>query len=183
MKTSHKLIPMLLLTGAVALLALACGKSTEPETTNNGGDGDDTLVQLDGDREFTAVDLEGNDRNSTEWVGQKPLLVWFTGSWCYWCKVEAPDLVEAYDDYKDTNIEFVSLAVGDSQQSAQTFVDNYGITWPHLLINSNIARDWQVRGYPTIVLISSDGTEYGRVVGAQDHANLVRIIDQLLAAE
>lgn len=87
-------------------------------------------------------------------VAQKnghPILMDFTGSdWCIWCKRLNKEVFsqEAFIDYAKNNLVLVKIDF--PQNIPQTQATKY--------YNNQLAHRFGVKGFPTIVLLKSDGT-------------------------
>lgn len=90
----------------------------------------------------------------------KTVLLNFTGSdWCIWCK-RLNDEVFSKDEfaaYADKNL--VLVKVDFPRQKEQTPETRY--------YNQQLAAQYRVEGYPTIILLRKDGSELG-VTGYQE---------------
>ncbi|HKJ07217.1 MAG TPA: TlpA disulfide reductase family protein [Flavobacteriaceae bacterium] len=87
--------------------------------------------------------------------------VWAT--WCAPCKAEIPYLKELEEEYRDKNIEFVSISVDKAKdhetwknmvaekelKGVQLFAEN---DW-----NSQFVKDYKINGIPRFILIDPDG--------------------------
>lgn len=80
----------------------------------------------------------------------KPMLLDFTGSdWCGWCiKLDKEVFTkQSFVDYADANLVLVELDFpAKKEQTAELKAQNKAL-----------ADKYKIRGYPTIVLLSSDG--------------------------
>ena len=89
----------------------------------------------------------------------KPILVDFTGSdWCVWCKRLKNEVFskDAFVDYAKENLILVKIDFPENiPQSPET-----------KFYNDQLAQRFGVQGYPTIVLLSSNGSVLG-VTGYQ----------------
>ncbi len=63
---------------------------------------------------LTVEDLDGNAVDLGEYIGQKPVLLEFWGSWCENCEALAPSMERSYEQYGD-RVAFVVVAVGVGQ--------------------------------------------------------------------
>ena len=91
----------------------------------------------------------------------KVVLMDFTGSdWCGWCikfKQEALDTKE-FQDYAAKNLVLVELDYPHKiQQTAEL-----------KKANEDLAKKYNVEGFPTFVVLNKDGKEIGRQVGYKE---------------
>ena len=116
--------------------------------------------------EFTALDLDGNLRKSSEWIGQQPVVINIWGTWCPPCRQEIPDLVRLYGEYKDKGLEFVGLALERSNgpDGVKRFAQQHNMDWVMLMGDREIAIDLQATGVPKTILVD----RYGKVMQVTD---------------
>ncbi|MEX0732357.1 MAG: TlpA disulfide reductase family protein [Aquisalimonadaceae bacterium] len=81
--------------------------------------------------EFTLPDLDGEERNISEWDG-KVVVLNFWGSWCPPCVHEIPMFVDLQDAYGDRGLQFVGVAV-DRLADARRFHDELSMNYPSLI--------------------------------------------------
>ena len=103
-----------------------------------------SLPLLVGDGELASSELEG-----------KPVVVNFWGSWCEPCKEELPAFQSTYDDYQD-RVEFVGINMKDNLAAARNMADDFGLTYPLVIGDTELEREFDLVGYPTTVFITSD---------------------------
>lgn len=112
---------------------------------------------------FTAPDfeLQTSDGGSVRLYENngKPTLVNFWASWCGPCKVEMPDLQEAYEAYGDqVNFLMVDLAFNDNMDKMKRFVEENGFTFPILLDETgDTANNYEVIAIPSTYMIDENG--------------------------
>ncbi len=86
----------------------------------------------------------------------KPILVDFTGSdWCIWC-------VRLRDEVFTTG-EFAAWAKDNVVLLELDFPQNTPLPEEEKLQNNRLAEKYGVRGFPTILFLSSEGDELGRM--------------------
>ncbi len=121
---------------ASAALLLAATGCTSLQGTGDKGfvSGDGSIHQVaPADRgepvELTGKDLDGRPLSLAPLRG-KPAVVNVWGSWCTFCRAEAPFLVDARKQLGDT-AHFVGIDVRDGGTSqAKAYEARFGTTWP-----------------------------------------------------
>lgn len=90
----------------------------------------------------------------TAQLENKTVLVNFTGSdWCIWCKRLNDEVFskDEFAEYADKNLVLVKIDFPrEKEQTPET-----------KLYNQQLAAQYKIEGYPTIVLLRKDGSELG----------------------
>jgi thiol-disulfide isomerase/thioredoxin len=94
----------------------------------------------------------------------KPLVVNLFGSWCPPCNAEAPDLGTFAKD--NPGAQVVGIACEDTQAAAEGFMTQYDLTYPMVLDDGGLVREFAITAYPTTVFFDASGKEVDRLVGA-----------------
>lgn len=121
------------------------------------------LVAACGDEEPTGSTLAPSDFDVANYAG-KPLVVNYFGSWCGPCNTEAPALAEFAAANPD--VQFVGIAVNDSESDALAFMDQYGLEYPLVIDDGSLYSASALVGVPTTIFYTSAGQEADRIVGA-----------------
>ena len=119
--------------------------------------------------EFAAYDLDGNLRQSSEWVGKKPVVLNFWGTWCPPCRKEIPDLVKVYDEFQPKGVEIVGLAVRDNAGKVAKFSRENNMNWVMLMAEPEMAARYRISGVPTTIFLDRNGNELGRFIGPRGY--------------
>jgi len=107
---------------------------------------------------FSLQDLSGRTFSLEEYRG-KVVLVYFTTTWCPYCKRDIPNLKKMYDRYRDRDFEILSIFIQESRQKVSSFAERYELPYPVLLDpDGAVAARYGVRGVPTKIVVSPDGT-------------------------
>ena len=77
----------------------------------------------------------------------KPLVVNLFGSWCPPCNAEAPDLGTFAKE--NPGAQVVGIACEDTQEAAEGFMTQYGLTYPMVLDDGSLVSEFGITAYPT----------------------------------
>lgn len=87
----------------------------------------------------------------------KIVLINFFASWCPPCKMETPDFVDVYNQYKDKNFIIIGVSGDDNKKNAVDFVNRYGIEYPVYIADKSFQAYYGVSKYPTTFLLDKGG--------------------------
>lgn len=107
---------------------------------------------------FTLPDLDGNPISLDDFRG-RPVIVNFWATWCAPCRIEMPELQEAYETYRDEGLVILALNQDEPVDVARAyFEDEMGLTFTALQDdNSAIATAFGTIGLPTTFFIDGEG--------------------------
>ncbi len=101
------------------------------------------------------------------------VVVNFWASWCQPCRDETAALERVYQRYQGNGVKFVGVATWDTQQAAQTFAQQEGVTYLNGLdAKGDAAVAYGVTGIPETFLVDPSGRIVRRFVGQVDEASL-----------
>ena len=96
----------------------------------------------------------------------KYVLVDFWASWCPPCRAENPNIVAAYQQYKNKNFDILGVSLDDDKEAWQAAIQKDHLTWHHVSDlkrwESAAARAYNVQGIPTNFLIDPNGVIVAR---------------------
>lgn len=106
--------------------------------------------------DFTLQDLNGKSFSLKDFKG-KNVLLYFTTTWCPYCKREVPELKEMHLKYKG-KLEILAIDMNESKAKVSSYIQKYQIPYTTLLDSEGkVALDYSIRGVPTKVLVGKDG--------------------------
>ena len=110
-------------------------------------------------RDF-AVEYEGKTTRLSDYVGKgQYVLVDFWASWCVPCRREIPNLIAAYNKYKDKGLQVLGVAAWDEPDNTKKAIEEDKIPYPQILNSQKIAADtYGIAAIPRIILFAPDGT-------------------------
>ena len=135
---------------------------------------DFALPQLDGEEPIRLSDLRGN-----------VVIMEFWATWCQPCRFSTPSLDVIYRRYRDRGVTVLLINNAEDPDKVRKWID--GRFAAPVLLDSRlrVARNYQVRGIPSLFLIDQHGQIlYIRsgYTGGLEH-NLKLILEELLAEE
>jgi peroxiredoxin len=106
--------------------------------------------------DFTLKDMNGKNVSLNNFKG-KNVLLYFTTTWCPYCKREVPELKEMHQKYKG-KLEIMAIDMNESKTKVSSYIEKYQIPYTTLLDSEGkVAVDYSIRGVPTAVLVGKDG--------------------------
>ncbi len=130
---------------------------------------------------FSALDINGKQRSSEEWIGQQPVVINVWGTWCPPCRREIPDLIRLYEEYHSKGVEMLGLAVRDTPQQVEGFAAKNDMKWVMLMgERQNMLTLGSIRGVPTTIFLDKNGKELNRFVGPRDYDTFKAAFESIL---
>lgn len=107
-------------------------------------------------------DAEGKEVDPATLKG-KTVALYFSAHWCPPCRAFTPSLVKFRNENADKDFEIVFVSLDNSEGEKKTYINEMKMKW--LTIPGagskeaeSLARKFQVRGIPALIVLGPDGT-------------------------
>ena len=110
--------------------------------------------------DFTQPDVNGKLVSLSQFKG-KYVLVDFWASWCRPCRIDNPNVVKAYNEFKDKNFTILGVSLDQNKDAWLQAIQQDGLIWTHVsdlqYWNNAAAALYNVTGIPYNVLVDPNG--------------------------
>lgn len=110
--------------------------------------------------DFTQNDVDGKPVTFSSFKG-KYVLVDFWASWCGPCRAENPNVLKAYNTYKDKNFTVLGISLDDKAENWKKAIKDDGMPWTQLSDlkgwKNEVSTYYGIRGIPSTLLIDPQG--------------------------
>jgi len=121
--------------------------------------------------DFTQNDKDGNPISITDLRGQY-VLVDFWASWCGPCRGENPNVVKAYQKYKNNGFTVIGVSLDDDKENWLKAIKDDKLDWHHVSDlqgwKNQVAQDFGVKSIPFSILIDPDGVILGKNLRSEE---------------
>jgi peroxiredoxin len=129
---------------------------------------------------FSQKDTTGNEF-SVKALSGKYLLIDFWASWCGPCRRENPNIVKAYQTYKDKNFEILGVSLDSKKESWINAIKKDALTWYHVSDlkgwKNEVSDMFGIKSIPQNLLINPEGIIIARNITGSE---LEGVLDKFL---
>lgn len=107
--------------------------------------------------DFELKDIHGKYFSLSGMKG-KVVFLDFWATWCPPCVLAVPEVEKLHEEYKDKNVEIISLSLDNNEEAVHRFMSIHKMTSRVAIAqNSNIDTNYGVEGIPTFFIIDKEG--------------------------
>lgn len=130
---------------------------------------------------FSLQSLDGTGLIDTNRFEGRVVMIDFWSSWCPPCRAEAAGLQEVYEEYSDSPVEFIGIAIWDYVDDVKAHISEFDITYPNAIDDSGkTVIQYGVLGIPEKFFVDPSGRIVRKYVGPIGPDTLRSILDELL---
>lgn len=110
--------------------------------------------------DFTVTTIDGRDVSLNDYIGKKPLILYFWASWCPYCEKDFSVVRNVYRNYKD-DVEFlaVDLDLTEDKNIIEKYKMKHNLNDIDFAVgNTKILSDYSIRLTTTKFAIAKNGT-------------------------
>jgi thiol-disulfide isomerase/thioredoxin len=131
---------------------------------------------------FTQNSASGRPVHFADFKG-KYVFVDFWASWCKPCRAENPNVLAAYNRYKDKNFTVLGIALDEKEDMWKKAIQDDKLPWTQVSdlkgMDNEVAVYYGIRGIPSTLLVGPDGKIIAKDLhGKALHKKLAELLDK-----
>jgi peroxiredoxin len=115
---------------------------------------------------FELLDLKEKQFSLESYRNKQPVVLFFWTTWCPFCRQELKAVNSMYPQLQKDGLEVLTIDVEEPASRVESFLKKNALFLPVLLDkNAAVARDYELMGVPTIMIVN----KRGNIVFEGDH--------------
>ena len=129
--------------------------------------------------DFTLQTPDGKPYSLSALKG-KPVLLDFWATWCGPCRKAMPSVEKVFQQYKDQGLMVLGVDGGEEGAVVADFLRKTPMAYPAVLsLESTVLKDYQVKAFPSFILIDRDGKIAAYEVGFGGDGMLAGMLEKV----
>ena len=130
--------------------------------------------------DFSAKSPDGNEVSLKSSLGSKVTIIDFWASWCKPCRVENPNMVALYNEFKDSGLSIIGVSLDQEGklEDWKNAIAQDNLTWYHLsnlkFWQDPIAELYNVKSIPAIFVLDANGIIVAKDIRGEELKNKVK---------
>ena len=126
--------------------------------------------------DFSLQDMSGKTVKLSDYKG-KVVLLEFWATWCPPCRASVPGLEKLHKAYKDKGLVLLAVSMDEGGwDEVRSFIKESGITYTILKGTEDVAKKYQVRSIPMMLVLDKEGKISKRYLGMGSDEDLEKDI-------
>lgn len=130
--------------------------------------------------DFTQNDVEGNSVSYADFRGQY-VFIDFWASWCGPCRAENPNVLKAYNTYKDKNFTVLGVSLDEDETKWKKAIKEDGLPWVQVSdlkgFKNEVSSYYGIQGIPSTLLVDPEGKIIAKDLrGDELHQKLAEVL-------
>jgi thiol-disulfide isomerase/thioredoxin len=125
---------------------------------------------------FDEKDVTGKPLSVAGYKG-KVVLVDFWATWCGPCRMEMPNVQNAYQKYHDKGFEIIGVSLDSDQQKLLDYIKENNMPWPQFFDgqgwSNKLAVKYGIQAIPMNFLLDGNGKIIGKSLRGEELADMV----------
>lgn len=131
---------------------------------------------------FSLQGLDGKVYNLADYKGTS-VVVNFWGTFCPPCVNEMPALERQSEKWKNDDVVVLGLNLNESPITVRSFLNQHNITFPILMDQDIVRKQYKVISYPTTFYINSEGIIEDIFIGEMQENDIESRIEKLVSRQ
>ncbi|WP_377863586.1 thiol-disulfide oxidoreductase ResA [Bacillus sp. R86525] len=129
---------------------------------------------VEGDKApYFALKSIDNEKVEINNITKDGVIINFWATWCDYCQREMPAFENIYKQYKDKNIEIISINLQEPETDVKKYIKEKELSFPVVIdTEGEVSKKYQVTTVPTTYLLDSKGKVIKKNVGEMDEKML-----------
>ena len=128
--------------------------------------------------DFTLNDVNGNPISLSSKIGSKLLLIDFWAAWCSPCRIENPNLVRVFNEFKSKGFDIFGVSLDRTREEWIKAIADDKLTWTHVSDlqygSSAVVKLYGIAGIPSNFLLDQNGIIIAKNIRGEELYNKVR---------